>query len=38
MFNYILDEAKSIDFEYLDNCDDFDSANILAKLFIEKTN
>lgn len=38
MFSYIWDKAEYIDFEYLDNNDDFDSINILAKLFIENMN
>lgn len=35
MFSYIWDKAENIDFTYLDNNDDFDSANVLAKLFLE---
>ena len=35
MFSYIWDKAENIDFTYLNNNDDFDSSNILAKLFIE---
>ena len=35
MFSYIWDKAEAIDFALKDNNDDFDSPNILAKLFIE---
>ena len=35
MFSYIWDKAETIDFALKDNNDDFDSPNILAKLFIE---
>jgi 5-methylcytosine-specific restriction enzyme subunit McrC len=35
MFSYIWDKAEIIDFALKDNNDDFDSPNILAKLFIE---
>ena len=34
MFSYIWDKAEAIDFALKDNNDDFDSPNILAKLFI----
>lgn len=35
MFSYIWDKAEVIDFALKDNNDDFDSPNILAKLFLE---
>ena len=35
IFSYIWDNAENIDFKYLDNNDDFDSANILSRLFLE---
>lgn len=35
MFSYIWDKAENIDFIYLNNNDDFDSSNILARLFLE---
>lgn len=35
MFSYIWDKAEIIDFSLKDNNDDFDSPNILAKLFLE---
>ena len=35
MFSYIWDKAEEIDLTLRDNNDDFDSPNILAKLFIE---
>ena len=35
MFSYIWDRAENIDFKYLDNNDNFDSGNILARLFLE---
>lgn len=35
MFSYIWDKTEIIDFALKDNNDDFDSPNILAKLFIE---
>ena len=35
MFSYIWDKAENIDFTYLNNNDDFDSSNILARLFLE---
>ncbi len=38
IFSYIWDKAETIDFALKDNNDDFDSPNILAKLFIENIN
>lgn len=35
MFSYIWDKAENIDFTYLNNNDNFDSANILTRLFLE---
>lgn len=35
MFSYIWDKAEAIDLVLKDNNDDFDSPNILAKLFLE---
>lgn len=35
MFSYIWDKAENIDFTYLNDNDDFDSSNILARLFLE---
>lgn len=35
MFSYIWDKAEAIDLALKDNNDDFDSPNILAKLFLE---
>ena len=35
MFSYVWDRAEAIDFALKDNNDDFDSPNILAKLFLE---
>jgi len=35
MFSYIWDKAESIDFDFKDNDDDFDSPNILTRLFLE---
>lgn len=38
MFSYIWDRADYIDFKYLNNEDDFDSVNILSKLFLVNIN
>ena len=35
MFSYIWDKAEAIDLALKDNNDDFDSPNILSKLFLE---
>ena len=35
MFSYIWDKAENIDFEYMNNNDDFKSIDILARLFLE---
>lgn len=38
MFSYVWDKAEYMDMTYKDNNDDFDSANILAMLFLENIN
>ena len=38
MFSYVWDEAEYMEMTYKDNNDDFDSANILAMLFLENIN
>lgn len=38
MFSYIWNKAEYIDFNYLNDEDDFESVNILSKLFLENIN